>query len=86
MSEFPKRLRKLRESRRPVRSMAVTSELMGLSHDALRRYERGEREPGLTELKLIANYYYVFVGTAGNKSINFKHIAKTFCTCLHLEV
>lgn len=59
MSEFPERLRKLRESRRPVRSMAVTSELMGLSHDALRRYERGEREPGLTELKLIANYYYV---------------------------
>ena len=59
MNEFPERLRKLRESRRPVRSMAVTSELMGLSHDALRRYERGEREPGLTELKLIANYYYV---------------------------
>ena len=89
MSEFPKRLRELRESRRPVRSMAVTSELMGLSHDALRRYERGEREPGLTELKLIANYtsvWTIFVGTAGNKSINFKHIAKTFCTCLHLEV
>lgn len=42
-----------------MRSMAVTSELIGLSHDALRRYERGEREPGLTELKLIANYYYV---------------------------
>lgn len=59
MDEFPERLRRLRESRRPVRSMAVTSELIGLSHDALRRYERGEREPGLTELKLIANYYYV---------------------------
>ena len=59
MNEFPKRLRRLRESRRPVRSMAGASELMGLSHDALRRYERGEREPGLTELKLIANYYYV---------------------------
>ena len=59
MNEFPKRLRRLRESRRPVRSMAATSELMGLSRDALRRYERGEREPGLTELKLIANYYYV---------------------------
>lgn len=59
MDEFPERLRRLRESRRPVRSMTVTSELMGLSHDALRRYERGEREPGLTELKLIANYYYV---------------------------
>ena len=59
MNEFPKRLRRLRESRRPVRSMAVTSELIGLSHDALRRYERGEREPGLTELKLIANYYHV---------------------------
>lgn len=89
MNEFSKRLRRLRESRRPVRSMAVTSELMGLSHDALRRYERGEREPGLTELKLIANYYYVSLDDLcwddGEQEHNFKHIAKTFCTCLHLE-
>lgn len=59
MSEFAMRLRLLRESMCPERSIAVTSELMGLSHDALRRYERGEREPGLTVLKMIANYYDV---------------------------
>lgn len=59
MSDFPARLRKLRESQRPVRSMMVTSQLMGLSSDALRRYERGEREPGLRELKLIADYYSI---------------------------
>nr|DAN03017.1 MAG TPA: Helix-turn-helix XRE-family like protein [Caudoviricetes sp.] len=32
---------------------------MGLSRDALRRYERGTREPGLSELKQIAEYYNV---------------------------
>lgn len=57
--EFPKRLRKLRESMNPVRSMTVTSQLMGLSPDALRKYERGEVEPKLTALKLIASYYHI---------------------------
>ena len=34
MNEFPDRLRRLRESMRPVRSMTVTSQLMGLHpHD-----------------------------------------------------
>lgn len=59
MSTFPERLQRLRESKRPVVSRYVASELMGLSRDALRRYERGNREPGLTELKLIARYYNV---------------------------
>nr|DAJ54666.1 MAG TPA: Helix-turn-helix XRE-family like protein [Caudoviricetes sp.] len=59
MSTFPERLRKLRESERPVVSMRVKSEIIGLGHDALRKYERGEREPGLTELKLIAMHYHV---------------------------
>lgn len=59
MNEFSKRLRRMRESRRPVRSMAVTSELMGLSTDALRKYERGEVEPKMTALKLIAAYYNI---------------------------
>lgn len=54
MSTFPERLQRLRESRHPVVSRYVASELMGLSRDALRRYERGTREPGLSELKLIA--------------------------------
>lgn len=59
MSTFPERLQRLRESKRPVTSRYITSELMGLSRDALRRYERGSREPGLSELKLIARYYHV---------------------------
>lgn len=59
MSKFPARLRRMRESMRPVRSMTVTSQLMGLSPGSLRRYERGERTPSLEELKLIANYYHV---------------------------
>lgn len=59
LSDFSKRLRRLRESMRPVRSMTVTSQLMGLSPSALRKYERGEREPGLEALVLIADYYGV---------------------------
>jgi transcriptional regulator with XRE-family HTH domain len=39
--------------------MTVTSQLMGLAPGVLRRYERGERTPGLEELKLIANYYNI---------------------------
>ena len=61
MSEFSERLRKLRESKRPVRSMVVTSQLIGLSPSALRKYERGEREPGLEALTLIADYYGVSI-------------------------
>lgn len=63
MSTFPERLRRLRERERPVISMRVKSELIGLGHDALRKYERGEREPSLTELKMIANHYHVPLDT-----------------------
>ena len=59
MNKFPERLRKLRESMRPVRSMTVTSQLMGLHPDMLRRYERGEAEPSMDALYKIADYYGV---------------------------
>lgn len=61
MNEFSSRLRALRERSHPVRSMTVTSQLMGLSPDALRRYERGEAEPSLSALVKIADYYRVSV-------------------------
>ena len=44
---------------RPVRSMTVTSQLMGLHPDMLRRYERGEAEPSMDALYKIADYYGV---------------------------
>lgn len=56
---FPKRLRLLREARRPVPSMAMVSELCGLERGAVRRYERGEREPTLRALCALADYYGV---------------------------
>lgn len=59
MNDFPERLRRLRERERPTRSMRVQSELIGLGTNTLRRYERGEREPKLSELKIIANYYHI---------------------------
>ena len=39
--------------------MAVTSELMGLSKNALANYERGKRIPRADALLLIAEYYGV---------------------------
>lgn len=60
-SEFSNRLRKLRETARLVKSVEVTSQLMGLSPNMLRMYERGECEPTLSRLKLIADYYGVTV-------------------------
>lgn len=65
MSTFPERLRRLRERERPVISMRVKSELIGLGTNTLRRYERGEREPSLTELKMIANHYHVSLDELG---------------------
>lgn len=59
MEEFAVRLQQLRESKRPVRSRKVTSELCGLPPDAIRRYERGEAEPTLSSLLLIADYFEV---------------------------
>lgn len=59
MAEFAARLQQLRESKKPVRSRKVTSELCGLPPDAIRRYERGEAEPTLSSLLLIADYFGV---------------------------
>lgn len=59
MTTFPERLQSLRENKRPLRSRKVTSELCGLPPDAIRRYERGEAEPTLSSLLLIADYFDV---------------------------
>ena len=59
MEEFAARLQRLRESKRPLRSRRVTSELMGLSKNALQRYERGENIPDADALLKIADYYKV---------------------------
>lgn len=60
-NEFCLRLRSLREKTHPIRSMTVTSQLMGLGTDSLRKYERGEREPNNDALIKIADYYHVSV-------------------------
>ncbi len=59
MQGLPKRLRGLREQTRPLRSMSVTSQLMGLPTNSLRRYERGEAVPKLETLVKIAEFYHV---------------------------
>ena len=56
-SEFPARLRKLREERR--QSRVVVSELCGLDRDAVRSYEREERSPNVKALIALADYFEV---------------------------
>lgn len=58
-NEFSKRLRKLREEKRPLRSMTVTSELIGLQPNALSKYERGKSKPTAETLAMIADFYHV---------------------------
>lgn len=55
--DFARRLRRLREQRRLSRR--VMSELCGLHHDAIRRYELGEAEPPMEALIAIADFFEV---------------------------
>lgn len=57
MEDFPRRLRRLREKER--RKRRVLSELCGLSHDTIRRYENGEVQPTLDVLIKLANHFGV---------------------------
>jgi transcriptional regulator with XRE-family HTH domain len=59
VNEFSDRLRKLREERKPIKSMAVVSELCGLPRGAVRKYERGEAKPNMSALIALADYYEV---------------------------
>ena len=59
MEELAERLQRLRENKRPLRSRRVTSELIGLSTNALQKYERGEAVPTAESLLKIADYYKV---------------------------
>lgn len=59
MNDFSYRLRKLREEKRPLRSMAATSELIGLPPGAIRKYEHGESSPTADSLASIADYFGV---------------------------
>lgn len=57
--DFPKRLQRLRE-RRAV-SRRVLSELCGLSHNMVERYEKGQRKPTPEALCALAEYFDVTV-------------------------
>lgn len=67
--EFPGRLRRLREEKRPLLSMETTGEPMGLNTPGmLRRYERGEAEPTATALRKMADYYHISVDYLLNRT------------------
>lgn len=72
--KFCERLQYLREHyTRPPRSRYVTSELMGLGRDTLRKYERGEREPRVSELIKIADYYGLSLDELVNREKSFQN-------------
>lgn len=54
-SEFPGRLRKLRE--RKQMSRRALSELCGLSKNVISMYERGEKEPAASSLEKLADFF-----------------------------
>lgn len=56
-SEFPERLRRLRERRRMNRK--AMGECCGLSKNIIGMYERGEKEPSLKTLIKIADFFEV---------------------------
>lgn len=70
MRGFPERLQQLREAKRPLRSRKVTSELCGLPPDAIRRYERGEAEPTLASLLMLADYFDVSLDYLTGRKVN----------------
>ena len=54
------RLQELREKHtKPIRSMAVTSELIELHRNALSMYERGEKTPSAENLIQLADFFGV---------------------------
>lgn len=57
--EFSQRLQMLREKKHISR--IVLSELCGLYPDAIRKYERGEREPSIESLVAIAEFFEVTI-------------------------
>ena len=69
-SEFPARLRKLREERR--QSRVALSELCGLSRGMIRQYERGEKIPTLKTLIVLANYFGVSIDYLAGETNNRK--------------
>lgn len=58
-SEFPSRLRMLRE--REGKSRLVLSQLCGLPDSSIRRYERGEAKPTMDSLVAIADHFCVSI-------------------------
>lgn len=57
---FAERLQSLRERKRLSRR--TLAELCGMNRSTISRYERGEREPKLSEVIMLAEFFGVSVG------------------------
>lgn len=80
METFRKNLQTLREKKRISR--IVASELCGLASDSIRKYERGEREPSLSSLIALAEFFDVsvdeLIGRKDNEVNKDKSIRDTY--------
>ncbi len=68
-SDFPQRLRMLRERRRMDRK--ALSECCGLSKNVIARYERGERIPDIYTAQKIADFFDVTLDYLAGNEKNF---------------
>ncbi|MDE7053547.1 MAG: helix-turn-helix transcriptional regulator [Oscillospiraceae bacterium] len=68
-SDFPQRLRMLRERRRMARK--ALSECCGLSKNVIARYERGERIPDIYTAQKIADFFDVTLDYLAGNEKNF---------------
>lgn len=66
--QFPERLHRLRTQQR--KSCRAVSELSGLPHDAVRRYESGEATPSLPALIALADYFGVSLDYLAGRKIS----------------
>ena len=60
-NKFSERLRYLVMKEQRHRKKAAIAELCGLDRKTIKRYEQGEREPGLTELISLADHFEVSI-------------------------
>lgn len=78
MATFSERLRSLRAEKDLTRQ--ALSNLIGITHSSINMYERGEREPGLETLEIIADFFnvdmdYLLGRQDVPRKIDFSHIS-----------
>jgi len=76
MNKFSENLKQLRESK--ALSQQNLADLIGMSKSSVNMYERGEREPGLETIELIADFFQVTTDYLFGRNGKIKKAAAAF--------